>query len=256
MGELHAKGGEGLADFVVEFLGKGSALLLLDFEEAIGEVFEFEVDEGNGFEVALAFAGEAEGVAEAEKRDEDADDDGDGEEEEEAAGGGGAVRLVLGLGDDEFLADGATDIFEETEERIAAREEDLFDHVGGRVKGGEAGFLDVAQLVKKEMKGVGHLLGAADGEAAFAKTGEGIGFDRFEFGEAGAESFAADDGLFEEEVAGVDATEKDDAAEGGDGVIAADEALVGEVLFGGAGALEAEGFGGGIDKETQDDRES
>jgi len=73
VGDFEAEGGEGLADFVVEFAGERAAFFLLNFEEAGGERFKFP---GMG----LAFAFGTGGEAEAKGGDSDADGEGEAEE--------------------------------------------------------------------------------------------------------------------------------------------------------------------------------
>ena len=248
VGDFEAEGGEGLPDFVVEFAGEGAAFFFLDFEESSGEGFQF-------LEVDLAVVFGVGGEAEAESGDGDADGEGEAEEEGEGLGGGGAVGDELGLGVDEFLSDGGAEFLGEGEGGESAGNEDGFDvgigsGDGGGVGGGEAEFGEEAGEFGGEAEGM-DLLGGEE-----LKRFEGFVALDFEFIEAGFVALEAGLVLVEEVVPGVDAAEPDGATEGGDGVVLAEEALVGGILLGAAGALEAEGFDGGGGEEDENDSEA
>jgi len=170
-------------------------------------------------------------------------------------GGGGALGDELGLGLDEFLADGGTEFFGEGEGGEAARDEDGFEvgfggDDGGGIGGGEAEFGEEAGEFGGEAEG----LEMPRGENV--EGFEGLGALAFEFAEADFEALEADVVFAEEVVAGVDAAEPDGAAEGGDGVVLEQEALVGGVLLGSASALQADGFDGGGGEEDENDGEA
>lgn len=56
LADLDEERAEGLADFVVKFAGDRAALLLLGFDEAGGEAFEFKTAAGESLKTLVALA--------------------------------------------------------------------------------------------------------------------------------------------------------------------------------------------------------
>ena len=215
-GEFHAKAGEHLADFVVEFAGEGFALLLLGVHELGGEVPELlfglfgfgALAVGSGFE-----GGDAEDAGDG---DQDADGEGDGNDAFDfgaesnlaevhllvllAVGGGGECIDFIGDSEDGLAA--GTLLFAEEECRSFAA------FGGGPAEDGGDGSPVVLEFGFEAAEGAG----VAGGGVGFEI--EDLAFDGVAvFQELAFVAVVLDRGGVEEELADEDGVEVDAAFE-------------------------------------------